>query len=121
MYAFHGVLPQEKQVGGWFNVSLRVHYNITRAMASDDVNDTLSYAELCEMVKQEMAQPSNLLEHIAGRIARKVLDSFPQIESLDLTVTKENPPMGANCNGAGVELHCDTSDIIYLINDKTKE
>ena len=90
-------------------------------MASDDVNDTLSYAELCEMVKQEMAQPSNLLEHIAGRIARKVLDSFPQIESLDLTVTKENPPMGANCNGAGVELHCDTSDIIYLINNKTKE
>ena len=121
VYAFHGVLPQERQVGGWFTVSLCVHYNIIRAIASDNVNDTLSYAELYELVKQEMAQPSNLLEHVAGRIARKVLGSFPQIESLDLTVTKENPPMGADCNGAGVELHCDTSDVVCLINNKTKE
>jgi dihydroneopterin aldolase len=113
LYAYHGVMEQERTVGGWFIVSLRVHYNIVRAMETDDVNDTLSYADLCELVRQEMELPSNLLEHVAGRIANAILDRYPLVEAVDLTLTKENPPMGVNCNGAGVELH--------LINNKTTD
>lgn len=113
LYAYHGVMPQERTVGGWFVVSLRVHYNIIKAMETDNVADTLNYADLCELVRQEMGQPSLLLEHVAGRIAQAVFDSYPLAEALDLTLTKENPPMGANCGGAGVELH--------LINNKTAD
>lgn len=112
LYAFHGVMPQERRVGGWFLISLRVHYNISAAMQSDSVDDTLNYAELCQVVKWEMAVPSRLLEHAAGRVAEAVFAAFPAATSLDLKLTKENPPMGADCEGAGVELH--------LINDKTK-
>ena len=104
LYAFHGVMPQERRVGGWFVVSLRVHYNnMENVLDSDDVGDTLNYAELCELIRQEMAQPSCLLEHVAGRIARTVFSRFPRVLSLHISVTKENPPMGANCAGAGVE------------------
>jgi dihydroneopterin aldolase len=104
LYAFHGVMPQERRVGGWFVVSLRVHYNnMENVLDSDDVSDTLNYAELCELIRQEMAQPSCLLEHVAGRIARTVFSRFPRVLSLHISVTKENPPMGANCAGAGVE------------------
>ena len=110
LYAFHGVLPQERRVGGWYRVSLRVHYNICRAMQSDCVDDTVNYAELCALVKREMAVPSQLVEHVAGRIAQSVFRQFPQSSAVDVRVTKENPPMGADCAGAGVELH--------LINDK---
>ena len=81
-------------------------------MQSDSVDDTLNYAKLCQVVKREMAVPSRLLEHAAGRVAEAVFAAFPAATSLDLTLTKENPPMGADCEGAGVELH--------LINDKTK-
>lgn len=81
-------------------------------MQSDSVDDTLNYAELCQVVKQEMAVPSRLLEYAAGRVAEAVFAAFPVATSLDLKLTKENPPMGADCEGAGVELH--------LINDKTK-
>lgn len=112
LYAYHGVLPQERRVGGWFTVSIRVHYNIIRAMESDSLTDTLSYADLCQLIKTEMAIPSQLLEHVAGRIAKALFHDYPQIQALDLTLTKENPPMGVNCEGAGVELH--------LINNKTK-
>ena len=80
-------------------------------MTSDDVADTLNYAQLLEIVKKEMAVPSNLLEHVAGRIGRTVFDEFPKVKSIDLTVTKLNPPMGADCAGACVHVH--------LINDKT--
>ena len=104
LYAFHGVLSQERQVGGEFIVDLRVHYNIYKAMETDRVEDTISYADLSDIVKREMAQPSALLEHVAGRIAKTVIQTYPTVESVWLRLTKVNPPMGADCSGAGVEL-----------------
>ena len=104
-YAFHGVLPQERRVGGWFRVTLRVGYDWSHAAKTDLVADTLSYADLYTLVDREMAVPSQLLEHVAGRIAQSVETHYPDTTSIDLWVTKENPPMGADCQGAGVELH----------------
>ena len=77
LYAYHGVLEQERRVGGEYSVSLRVHYNIYKAMESDDVSDTLNYALLLELVKREMACPSSLLEHVVGRIGKAVFREFP--------------------------------------------
>ena len=111
-HAFHGVMPQERKVGADFLVNLRVGYPLEQAMQSDEVSDTLNYAALYEVVKAEMMQPSNLLEHVAGRIAEAIVKHFSQVTSIDLDLTKQNPPMGADCDGAGVEIH--------LINDKTE-
>ena len=104
LYAFHGVAEQERSVGAWFTVSVRIQYNISRAMETDSVDDTISYADVLQVVKREMAQMSKLLEHVAGRIARAVIAEFPGVEAVKVTVVKENPPMGANCDGAGVEV-----------------
>jgi dihydroneopterin aldolase len=111
-HAFHGVKPQERKVGADFTVSLRVGVDLSLPAESDDVADTLNYATLYEVVKQQMEIPSQLLEHVAGRIGKAVMDTFPQVTGVDVTLTKLNPPMGADCAGASVELH--------LINDKTK-
>lgn len=110
-YAFHGVLPQERKVGNDYQMSLRIGYDISRAMVSDDVNDTLNYAEVYQLLSQEMSVPSALLERVAGRIGDRLFRKFPAIQSIDLTIIKVNPPMGADSEGAGVEVH--------LINDKT--
>ena len=104
-FARHGVMAQEREVGGWFRVTLRVGYPLAQAMLSDEVSDTLNYAVLYDLLKREMAQPSNLLEHMAQRIATAVETTFPLVTSIDLTLTKLNPPMGADCEGAGVEVH----------------
>ena len=104
-HAFHGVLPQERQVGGDFLLSLRVGYPLARAVESDEIGDTLNYATLFDLVKREMDVPSQLLEHVAGRIAKAVVAAFPAVTSIDLELTKQNPPMGADSDGAGVELH----------------
>lgn len=110
-HAYHGVMPQERKVGAEFLLSIRVGYDFSNAMHTDEVCDTLSYAEVYQLVKQEMKQPSALLEHVAGRIMNTLVEHFPTIKSIDLSLTKLNPPMGADCKGASVELH--------LINDKT--
>ena len=109
--AFHGVLEQERSVGGDFLVSLRIGYPWRLAMEGDNVKDTLDYAAVYRLVQREMAVPSQLLEHVAGRIVSALQNEFPQIMSIDLWLTKVTPPMGGDCEGAGVELH--------LINDKT--
>lgn len=110
-HAYHGVLPQERVIGNDYEVSLRVQFPIDTAMLSDDVEETLNYAEVFKLVQQEMQVPSNLLERVAYRIADRLFRKYPKIQVIDLKLMKLNPPMGAECHGAGVELH--------LINDKT--
>ena len=105
-HAFHGVMPQERQVGADFVLDLKVGYPLERAMQSDEIADTLNYAALYDLVAREMQQPSKLLEHVAGRIVEAISQAFPQVTSIDLELTKQNPPMGADCEGASVEIHC---------------
>ena len=104
-HAFHGVLPQERTVGNDFVIDLRIGYPLEQSMSSDKVTDTLNYATVYEIVKREMFIPSQLIEHVAGRIIKALVEAFPAITSIDLEVTKKNPPMGADCIGASVEIH----------------
>lgn len=110
-HAFHGVLPQEGIVGNDYLVNLVLDYDFSSAMTTDDLQGTLNYAEVYQKVREEMAVPSKLLEHVAGRIAHRLFSDFPEIQKLQLSITKVNPPMGADSDGAGVE--------VVLTNDKT--
>ena len=110
-HAFHGVLPQEGIVGNDYLVNLELDYDFSSAMKTDDLQGTLNYAEVYQKVREEMAVPSKLLEHVAGRIAHRLFSDFPEIKKLQLSITKVNPPMDADSDGAGVE--------VVLTNDKT--
>jgi len=103
-YAYHGVMEQERLVGGEYSVSLTVEADLSKAVRTDDVADTINYAALYEVVKSEMAVPSKLLEHVAGRIGQRAMETFERITTLTIKVTKLNPPMGADSKGASVEL-----------------
>ena len=103
-FAFHGVLPQEQVVGAYYYVSLKVKTNFVQAIETDDLNATLNYAELYNTVKHEMQITSKLLEHVAGRIAQALLTNHPGITQAEVKLFKENPPMGADCNEAGVPM-----------------
>jgi dihydroneopterin aldolase len=104
-HAYHGVLPQERQVGAAYRVDLSLQCDLSRAAKTDRLDDTLNYAALYALVEQQMQQPSRLLEHVAGRIVKAIDKTFPEVTSIDLELTKLNPPMGADCDGAGVEIH----------------
>ena len=102
--AYHGVLAQERKTGGEFVVNVRVAYPLRQAMQTDNVDDTLNYAELFEIINKEMQTPSSLLEHVAGRIGESIFRHFAQVSSVWLTIAKKNPPMGADSDGAAVEV-----------------
>lgn len=111
-HAFHGVMPQERLTGNDYRVNLKIDFPLETAVGSDDVNDTLNYATVYTAVKEEMDVPTQLIERVAYRIADRLFRTFKAINEVEIKVEKCNPPMGADCEGAGVELH--------LINDKTE-
>lgn len=115
-YAYHGVSEQERTVGCEFSVTMRVALPLTDSMRSDNVFDTISYADIYKIVKTEMLTPSKLVENAAWRIASAVCDAYPEVKSVELKLLKKNPPMGASCDGAGVEI-CLVNDGKFMLND----
>ncbi len=104
VYARHGVLPQEQCVGAYFEVSTEAETAEDIALQSDSLTDTVSYAQLAQIVEQEMHEPSRLLENVAWRIASRMLGDCPTLKSVTIRVMKQNPPMEVECQGAGVEI-----------------
>ena len=65
--ARHGVWPQETTVGNMFEVSVKLDFDAAGAMMADNFGLTVSYAEVIELIKQEMSVPSKLLENAVRR------------------------------------------------------
>lgn len=103
LFAYHGVLEQERKVGAYFTIDVKIETDFRNAMETDDLNGTISYADVYEIIKQEMAIPSKLLEHVGGRIV-KALRSHYNINKVYIRILKENPPMGGDLMGAGIEI-----------------
>ncbi len=103
-YAFHGVMEQEKNVGNVFVADIKIYLDLSKAAESDDLSDTVSYAEIFDIIKTEMNIPSNLLEHVAGRILRRIKTQFPKIEKVEFSLAKENPPFGGDLESASVTI-----------------
>ena len=91
--AYHGCLPQEKVRGNNFIVDFRGELDLSAAVESDNLEDTLNYADIYDIVSEEMSIPSELLENVAGRIVKSIAARFPQLESFSIRVSKSKPPV----------------------------
>lgn len=91
--AYHGVLPEERQIGTIYEVNMEIVADLSQACDSDDVRDTINYAEVYDLVKKEIMIPSDLIEHVAYRIFTKIKEYFVQILHLEVSVAKYYPPV----------------------------
>ena len=105
IYAYHGVNPQERLVGAYFYIDLAITTDFQKAIDTDNIKDTINYADIFHLIKKEMSIPSQLLEHAAGRIIKCLFTKFNNIKEINITLTKENPPMGADIQHTGIEIH----------------
>ncbi len=104
IFAKHGVLQEENVVGTYYLVNLEIEANIWKASQTDALEDTINYAEINEIIHQEMAISSKLLEHVIGRILSKLEQNFPQITVMKIKLTKVNPPMKGEMKGVSIEM-----------------
>ena len=103
-YAFHGVLPEERIVGNTYSVTVKFSFDFSKAAKSDNLLETINYAEVYELVKGEMRQESRLIEHVAQCILDRMLLQFPQVKSLEVQLSKHNPPLSGEVEKSTVIL-----------------
>lgn len=103
--AYHGCLEQEKVRGNSFTVDFRGEMDLSAAAESDNLNDTVNYGEIYELVAYEMSIPSELLENVAGRIVKEIEKRFPQFVSFSVRVSKKRPPVDGVAQWSRVTLY----------------
>ena len=104
IYAHHGVMPQENEVGAWFTIDIELTVKDHACTETDDIAGTVSYADVYEIICQEMNKPSALLEHVCNRISKAIYSSFGQVTAINMTLWKDTPPMGGDRLKAAVTL-----------------
>lgn len=96
-HAFHGCLEKERKEGNTFLVDFYAETELKKAVKSDYLKDTIDYGRVYDIVAEQMAIPSNLLENVAGRILDAVRKEFKDILFLKIRVSKKNPPVKGQC------------------------
>ncbi|MDP5077457.1 MAG: dihydroneopterin aldolase [Nonlabens sp.] len=96
VYAYHGCLDEESMIGSDYRVDIEVIANLSKSAASDDLKDTVDYVSLNQIVVEEMAVRSKLLEQVARRILDRTLSKEPLVEKATVSVSKINPPIGGD-------------------------
>lgn len=103
-YAYHGCFKEEQVVGNQFQVSILIEADTQAAQKSDNINDTVNYQVVYNLIKEEMQQKSKLLEHLAERIISSVHKNFKEVKRVRVKVSKLNPPLGGKVEKVSVSL-----------------
>jgi dihydroneopterin aldolase len=103
-FSYHGCLVEESKIGSDYRVDLEIKTDLRKSMLSDELADTVDYVHLNKIVVEEMAIRSNLLEHVAHRIIKRVFDELPQVSRANVEVSKINPPIGGNVEEVTIQM-----------------
>ena len=94
VFAHHGVYENEKTKGQKFVINAEFEVDTLTASLSDDIEDTLDYAKVCEFIKDYMViNQVNLLETLVNELSRKLLLTFKLIKSVSLEICKPDAPI----------------------------
>ncbi|PKP25068.1 MAG: dihydroneopterin aldolase [Bacteroidetes bacterium HGW-Bacteroidetes-2] len=96
IYAYHGCLAEEGQIGSEYYVDLKVKASLVEAANTDALKDTVDYVHLNRIIKEEMAIRSKLLEHVGKRIINRIFDELIFVNEIKVGISKINPPIGGN-------------------------
>ena len=103
-FSYHGCLVEESKIGSNYRVDLEVRTDLSKSEISDDLQDTVDYVLLNQIVVNEMAIRSNLLEKVARRIIDTAKSKIPSLDYIKVAVTKLNPPIGGDVEEVTIEI-----------------
>ncbi len=104
-FGYHGVFEAERANGQDFIVDVEIQVDLSPASLSDDVKDTINYAEVTALVVEEITtNPVSLIEKLAGRIAERIKNTFTQASYVSVTVHKPQAPVEAEVKDISVTI-----------------
>lgn len=104
-YGYHGVFPEENRLGQTFIVDLEIVADFSLAGKNDNLEHTVNYAEMYELVKDVVEGKSyQLIEALAESIASQLLRIYTMIDEVMVRVTKPHPPVPIHFQGVAIEI-----------------
>jgi dihydroneopterin aldolase len=104
VYANHGCLEEEAVIGGKYIIDAVFHVDVKKAAHYDDLDLTIDYVKVTEIIQREMAIRAKLIESVGYRMLHTLQDEFPQADSIKLTLTKVSPPIPGQVGSVSIEL-----------------
>ena len=102
IYAYHGCLPEEEKIGGHYMVDVMLNTNFSEAAFTDDLSKTVDYVLINQVVKEEMAIRSKLIEQVGQRIVDRIKREAAGIHFLRVKVTKLAPPINGDVDNVAI-------------------
>jgi dihydroneopterin aldolase len=104
-YAYHGVLTDEQNLGGKFEVDVDLHCDLTRGAKSDHLQDTVNYERVYDCIRSLVLDKKHLLlESLARSIGTGILKNFSKVHSVTVRVRKPGAPVRGVIDCVEVEL-----------------
>jgi dihydroneopterin aldolase len=105
LHAYHGVMQHEAKVGQTFTLDLTLDMDLADAAHSDKLADTVGYDQVVEVASESFcARRYRLVEAAAGAVADAVLNRFPRVMAVQVTVHKPHAPIAATFDDIGVSI-----------------
>lgn len=105
LYAYHGVLPKEKELGQFFLLDLIIYTSFNKVVVNDSIENAVNYAKVIEYVKIKFIEKKfNLIESAANFLCVSLLEKFQKIDKITITLKKPNAPINAEFSYAAVEV-----------------
>ncbi|HEX4110087.1 MAG TPA: dihydroneopterin aldolase [Solirubrobacteraceae bacterium] len=104
LYTHHGVSAAEREVGQRLVIDLRLDVGKSDATITDELEDTVDYGEVCQLVALVAQQRSyRTLERLCGAIADRLVDDF-ELEAVWVKAAKPEPPIPLPVEEVSVEV-----------------
>lgn len=91
-FAYHGLYEEETVAGEEFELDVHLQY-VPATLPISHVGETVDYTQVYRLIKERMSKPELFLETLAHHITSDILEQFPAVLSVDITVTKLRPPI----------------------------
>ena len=104
-YGYHGVLAEEAALGQRFHIDLELGLDLTEAARSDDLDATVSYADVHDVVKEAFEEKRfKLIEALGYHIVTRLFAEFPRLDWVRIRVRKPEAPLPIVAGQAAVEM-----------------
>ncbi|MNI08275.1 Dihydroneopterin aldolase [compost metagenome] len=105
-YGYHGVYAEENKLGQRYTVDAELKFPLDKPGQSDDLNDTINYAEVFFKIKAIVEERTyHLIEALAENIASELLQTYTSIHEVTIRVVKPHPPFPVHFEGVTVEIN----------------
>ena len=104
IYSNHGCLDEEALIGSDYVVDLEIEADLSKSAQTDELNDTVDYVHLNQIVKEEVSIRSKLLEKVADRVLQRIGNEISMVSFARVKLSKMNPPIGGNVEKVSIIL-----------------